>query len=479
MEYCDDKMVLSYAVHAREALKYFDDKIGLKMTAIHDMPDYYYGISNDGLAMGRMLEVVPFPAQSLGEWQTKTRVSPHVPYGFTHDDMFSKGGPAHMQSWDYALMGERLTKDERCLGPGLAGYFVKGVLDRKIPMHTGVDVQELIGDGTRIVGVRGVKDGKDVFVKANKGVVVAVSGYEKNQSLNKSLGTLLKSESMVFPTIDGANIRLAGPFGAKIAKVPEVTMFGYHVPGEERDDGELLWRVGLGVVAMPHTIMVNRAGKRFGNEAFYRGICYAIDAIDGVNQTHPNMPCWAILDSQAREKYAFGSVMPDQEIPEGLGVKANTLAELANKVGIDPKGLEATVANFNKHAAKGEDPEFQRGAQPWARFNRGDPHHKPNPNLGTLEKGPYYAVELHRMAGSAIPSTGLVIDHHSRVLGWDDKPIEGLYAAGNSTARLETGAMMQSGVSNGRGMTHGYLAGLHASGKPSTLLDKELVRMGL
>jgi len=61
----------------------------------------------------------------------------------------------------------------------------------------------------------------------------------------------------------------------------------------------------------------------------------------------------------------------------------------------------------------------------------------------------------------------------------DDKPIEGLYAAGNSTARLETGAMMQSGVSNGRGMTHGYLAGLHAAGKPSTLLQKEIERMGL
>ena len=42
-----------------------------------------------------------------------------------------------MAKWDFGLMGERLTKDERCLGPGLAAYFVKGALDRGIPMHTG------------------------------------------------------------------------------------------------------------------------------------------------------------------------------------------------------------------------------------------------------------------------------------------------------------------------------------------------------
>jgi 3-oxosteroid 1-dehydrogenase len=94
-------------------------------------------------------------------------------------------------------------------------------------------------------------------------------------------------------------------------------------------------------------------------------------------------------------------------------------------------------------------------------------------------KPPFYAVELKRLGGTGIPSAGLVVDHHSRVVGWDDRPIAGLYAAGNSTARLETGAAMQSGVSNGRGMTQGYIAGLHAAGKPSELLQKEIDRIGL
>ena len=109
----------------------------------------------------------------------------------------------------------------------------------------------------------------------------------------------------------------------------------------------------------------------------------------------------------------------------------------------------------------------------------GDPFQKPHPNLGTLSKPPYYAVRLHRIGGSAIPATGIVSDEHSRALGWDDAPIEGLYVAGNSVARLETGASMQSGVSNARGMTHGYLAARHASGRPSDLLQKECARLSL
>jgi 3-oxosteroid 1-dehydrogenase len=479
MDYGDDVASLNYAVHARVALKYFEDKIGLRMCVIRNCPDYYYGAVNDGVAEGRMLEVLPFPAASLGEWQSKTRVSPYVTYGMTHEDIYGKGGPANMKDWDFALMAKRLENDERCLGPGLAASFVKGAVDRRIPMHTGVNVVELIADGTRVVGVRATKDGKDIFVKANRGVVVAVSSYERNHAYNKALSTSLKLETMVFPTIDGANFRLAGMVGARIAKVPDITSLAFHVPGEEHEYGEPLWRNALLQIGLPHTIVVNRAGKRFANETFYRAIFYAVDAIDGGSQTHPNFPCWAILDSQAREKYPFGSVMPGQDLPVGLGVKADTLAELAAKIGVDVDGLEATVATFNKHAEKGEDPAFQRGSHYWSRVLRGDPNQKPHPNFGTLMKPPFYAVELHRLGGSAIPATGLVTDIHSRVMGWDDKPIEGLYAAGNSVARLESGAAMQSGISNGRGMTYGFLAGCHIAGKPSDLLAKEIERLGL
>jgi len=479
MDYGDDAAILNLTVHAREALRYFEERIGLQTMVIRNCPDYYYGHSNDSVAEGRLLEVRPFPAATLGEWQARTRVSPIAPYGMTHPDMMERGGTAHIANWDYALMGERLANDERCLGPGLAAYFVKGALDLGIPLHTGVNVVELIGDGERVVGVRGVKDGQDLFVKANRGVVVAVSSYERNQGYNKTMAHQLELGSMVFGTVDGANFRLMGPFGARTAKMPDITMAGFHVPGEEQEDGSPLTRSAMQPIGLPHTICVNRAGKRFGNEAFYREFLYKIDAIDGGTQTHPNFPCWAILDSQAREKYPFGSIMPGQEFPEGMAQQADTLAALAAKIGVDAANLQETVARFNANAEKGIDPDFARGTHAWSAYMSGDKFHKPNPNLGPLVKPPFYAVELVRTGGSAIPAAGVVVDQHQRVIGWDDKPIAGLYAAGNSVARMETGAVMQSGVSNARGMTHGWLAGLHASGRPSTLLQQEAARLGL
>jgi 3-oxosteroid 1-dehydrogenase len=169
--------------------------------------------------------------------------------------------------------------------------------------------------------------------------------------------------------------------------------------------------------------------------------------------------------------------MPGQEIPAEMGTKADSIEELARLIGVDADGLAATVESFNRHSEKGEDPEFHRGEFPWSVTMCGDPNQKPNANLGPLIKGPYYAVPLYRMAGGGIASAGLVGDEHCRVIGWDDKPIEGLYVAGNSMARLDNGAVMQSGMTNARGMTHGYLAGLHAVGKPSDLLTKELGRI--
>jgi 3-oxosteroid 1-dehydrogenase len=299
MGYGDDLATLNLTVHAREALRYFTDRIGLRMMVIKGCPDYYYGHNNDAVAEGRLLEVEPFDAKTLGEWQERTRVSPVVPYGMTHPDMMERGGSANMHLWDFALMGERLAADMRCLGAGLAATFVKGALDRGIPLHTGMNAVELIGNGAKIVGVRCEKDGENIFVQAHRGVVVAVSSYERNADYNKTLAQQLDVGTMVFSTIDGANFRLTGPVGARIASVPDVTLLGARVPGEEMEDGSVLTRGVMAQIGLPHTIVVNRSGKRFGNEAFYREFFMKTDIIDGATQTHPNFPCWAILDSQA------------------------------------------------------------------------------------------------------------------------------------------------------------------------------------
>jgi len=479
MGYANDVAVLNQMIHGPEMLRWFEDRIGLKMMVIRDCCDYYYGSSNDTVAEGRLLEVEPFPAATLGEeWQAKTRVSPHVLYGMTHEDMAKNGGPANITRWDFTAMAERLMKDERCLGAGLVAYFVKAALDRGVPMHTGVNVEELIGDGERVVGVRATRDGETIFVKANKGVVLAVSSFERNPVFAKTLGQQIDVQSVIMPEVDGAHLRLAGKFGARVARVPDVTMLGYRIPGEELQEGVPLWRNIMACAGLPHTIVVNRAGKRFANEAFYRSLYFAVDQIDGATQTHPNFPAWLIIDAQARAKYPLASIMPGEDLPDGTGVKADTLEELAARTGIDAQGLVETVRKFNAYSEANDDPEFGRGKSPWGAYMSGDRFHKPNPNLGAFGSGPYYAVELSRLAGSGIASAGIVVDEHSRAMGWDGEPIEGLYLAGNSVARLDTGALMQSGMSNARGMTQGWLAGRHAAGQPSDRLAKEALARG-
>ena len=467
MDYADEDAIANLTTHAAPVLKWFEDNADLRMMVIEDCPDYYAGASNDAVMAGRMLEAQPFPAASLGAWQERVRCSPNVPYGLTHADIGAAGGTSQMLQWPFDRMGERLEADERCLGPGLIGWLIKNAIDRGIPMRTGTSAEALYTDDTRVIGLRAVHEGKPLNIRARKGVLLAVSSFERDQTHNKRQSHQLDLVSMVLPTVDGAALRLAGPLGARTAKVPDITHLGMPMIGEEDVYGLPIWRNAMVPIGLPHAIVVNRAGRRFANEAFYRDVFGKVDQIDGATQTHPNFPCWIILDSQHRAKYPLGTCLPGADLPVGLAETADTLAGLAAKIGIDAAALEATVSRFNAHAGAGHDPDFHRGEMPWSAWMCGDRFHQPNPNLGPLSQAPFHAVRLHRMGGSAIAASGLLADGHCRALGWDDEPIDGLYVGGNSQARTDTGAMMQSGISNARGLVHGWLAARHAAGLPA------------
>ncbi|MDE2405591.1 MAG: FAD-binding protein [Sphingomonadales bacterium] len=477
MDYADEDAILNLTTHAAPVLKWFEDNAGLRMMVIGDCPDYYAGASNDAVMAGRMLECEPFPARLLGDWQERVRCSPNVPYGLTHADIGEAGGSANMLRWPYDRMGARLEADERCLGPGLIGWLIRDAIRRGIPMRTGTSAEELYTDGERVVGLRAVHEGRDISIRARRGVLLAVSSYERDAGHNKRLSHQLDLQSMVLPTVDGAALRLAGPLGARTAKVPDITALGMPMIGEEDVYGLPIWRNAMVPIGLPHAIVVNRSGRRFANESFYRDIFARVDQIDGATQTHPNFPCWAVIDSRHREKYPFGTYFPGSEFPAAFAERADTIAGLATKIGVDPAALEATVARFNAQAEAGVDPDFHRGEMPWNAWMCGDRFHGPNPNLGPLTQAPFHAVRLHRMGGSAIAANGLLADEHCRALGWDDEPIAGLYVGGNAQARTDTGAMMQSGISNARGMVHGWLAAHHAAGRPSDRLERARAAM--
>ena len=81
------------------------------------------------------------------------------------------------------------------------------------------------------------------------------------------------------------------------------------------------------------------------------------------------------------------------EFPPELVTQADTPRELAEKLGIDAENFEQTIARYNQHAAQGKDPDFGSGHYPWTQRLAGDMSFD-NPNVGPLDKAPYYGVKL-------------------------------------------------------------------------------------
>jgi 3-oxosteroid 1-dehydrogenase len=453
--------LLDYGI---EAVKWFADKAGVKWKIIKDFPDYYYPTAPGSAATGRYLEVELFRGSELGDWKKKVFLSPHMPLGITHDELFSWGGFTGVLNWDFAVFGQRMSEDLRGFGPGMMAYFVKNALvDRQIPAYLDTEVKELILDdhGT-VIGVRASRGGKDFLVKANRGVVIATGGYDWHATLPKYFEQLPEWNSMCQPSLTGDGFIMGTEVGAQVAGVPPNNLglfFGYLIPGEEHE-GKPLWR-GSWDGGFPHALWVNKAGKRFADESFYKDYLPKIHDWNGVRQTQSNFPPYLIFDSNFREKYPLGRFLPSQELPESLVMRAPTLRELGAQLGVDAAALESTVQRFNGFCEEGVDHDFGRGTYPWAAMMTGDKKMPRNPNLGPLIKPPFYGLQL-KVVSAGINATGLKTNPHYQVMHVRERPIPGLYAVGNAAAPLDIGAGYQSGLSNLRGLVGGFLAARHA-----------------
>ncbi len=447
------------------AAEYFQEKAGVRWKIVAGFPDYHFPHAPGTVASGRYLETELFDGSSLGEWQEKTYLSPHMPNGITHDEMFEWGGFTNILRWDFSLMGKRMRKDLRSFGPAMMGYFVKAALvDRRIPAYLETPLRALEVENGEVVGVRAERDGKELFIRARKGVVLAMGGYDFRPDLAKYFEHVPEWHSMCQPTLEGDALIAGSEIGAAIAAVPPTNLgqfYGYNVPGETQA-GTPLWRASW-EGGFPHALWVNRAGNRFADESFYRDYLPKTREWSGLTQTQPNFPPFLIFDQSFRDKYALGTFLPTMELPEEMVARAGTLRDLAEKLGVDPTALEATVARFNRFAEEGVDHDFGRGTYPWAAMMTGDRSRR-NPNLGPLDKPPFYGLMLH-VASVGVNAAGLLTNEHAQVMHVRGAPIPGLYATGNSAAPLDIGAGYQSGLSTLRGMVGGFVAGQHASNR--------------
>jgi hypothetical protein len=174
------------------------------------------------------------------------------------------------------------------------------------------------------------------------------------------------------------------------------------------------------------------------------------------------VPAHLVCDHPFIKKYGLGLVRPG-----GFGLKGliaagyiltePTLDALAARIGVNPGNLADTVARFNQQAARGVDDDFGRGRDK-ADMPLGDPNHTPNPCLGPIQQGPFYAVQI--FPGDSTTTVGLRIDGKARVLDRNDQPIPGLHAVGLDMNSLWRGRAPGNGANNTLSLTFGYLAGL-------------------
>jgi 3-oxosteroid 1-dehydrogenase len=338
-------------------------------------------------------------------------------------------------------------------GTALVATLLHACLERGVDVRTATPVTALVVDGGRIGGVEAEHDGGTTTLRAPN-VLVATGGYTNNEELRR----LWLSRPITFTcdvTSNQGDGHLMGmAVGAQLAGLGDA-WWNPHTPLQGAD-GAINAAGTREDRILPHTMMVNPAGRRFMNEAVnYYDAGEAFGLKEGAGPR--NFPAWLLFDQQGVERYALLAwKIPRGERPEWFHT-ADSVEALATSIGVDPAVLRASVERFNEFARTGTDDDFHRGESPWDR-SWGDPTQEPNPSLGTLEQPPFYAVPMY--PGAISTRGGLRVDASARVLSArDGEPIPGLFAAGNCSNGSAAGAYVGPGATIGPAMTFGYLAG--------------------
>ena len=259
----DPDTLMAFMENGPEMIRYLADKTPVRLHAYADFPDYQPylpGAKPDG---GRSLDNAAFSFDLLGKWAT--RVNPtKMAYPVRGSLMEAING-----TLDEATLAEREKHDYRGLGQALAGALLKAVLDRAIPVEFEKRARKLVKDGERVVGVVAEDaNGRDFRVRARRGVVIATGGFEWNETLVKAFlrgpltGPVSVSEN------EGDGLLMAIEAGAQLGNMQNAfwqqSVLEFKPQHRAAKPNYLL---GSDERARPGAILVNRAGKRFVNEA--------------------------------------------------------------------------------------------------------------------------------------------------------------------------------------------------------------------
>ncbi|WP_284745975.1 FAD-dependent oxidoreductase [Amycolatopsis sp. RTGN1] len=466
----------SYLRHGPEAIEYFE-RLGLRFWhSAKVVVDYHPELPGSGI--GRALEPHTFDARRLaGFGRVRWPIPELALFGGTlmvrraEADQLLKVFDGSVRATALALrLGARWVFDRLRHSRGLRltmGDALVAALYDQLTRRSGsvwftARTTELTTDASgRVTGAVVSHRGQPVRVTARRGVVLAGGGFPANADLRAEH---LPSPTPQFtPAAEGATgdtIALARSVGGALAEPRDDNALWFPSSLGRRANGSTAVFPHIWDRAKPGIVAVTAAGRRFVDESvsyhrFVRAMYAAADAI----------PAWLILDAHTLKRYGLGMIRPQvregvlrQYIEDGYLHIGQTIGELAEAIRVDPDGLKSTVGAANHFAHTGVDEELGKGESSYGR-QYGDQAHRPNVNLGAIEKPPFYAIAV--VPTPLATTLGLRINANAQVLARHGDPVRGLYACGNDATSMTASEYPGAGCQIGAGLVFGYLAAHH------------------
>lgn len=438
---------------------------GVKWSRAKQYPDYYPDLPTG--MVGRSIEPKSFNMRRLGKFANK--VTPGgVPAPIRNDDVYllsrawsTPSGFVRGAFFTFRTLGHYLTFQKPAgMGRALAANLMYIAHTKHgVPVWLNSPLKDLILENGKVVGAIVSKEGKDVRIKANRGVMLAAGGFAHNKEWRQK-----------YQGVDGWSASPMGQQGTGIAAgeraggalaMMDDSWWGATIANP---DGKEQHGFILNERSDPWSIVIDQLGNRYLNES-ESYVDFGHHLLEHDKKTGGKaLPSWLVSDHRHDTHFlSTGLMIPGAKkklIEKGELVYADSLELLAEKMEVPTDVFLSTIERFNKFAEEGVDRDFERGRTVYDRYYS-DPLVKPNPNLGPIERPPFSAVKIY--PGDLNTKGGLVTDEYARVLREDDSVIPGLYAAGNTTASIMGHTYPGPGSSISPAGVFGYLGALHAS----------------
>ncbi|MFV0632531.1 FAD-binding protein [Demequina sp.] len=435
-------------------------RLGIRWALSADYPDYYPD-KPGGMDGGRAIETEPFDSKLLGGWFSASRAQLPVPIKTDDVWLLSRAWSSRTgfvrgaQFVGRTLKGVVAGKKYYGFGGAYMGHLMKTAIDLGVEVRLRTPITAVIKDDEgRVIGAEVASPAGVKRIRTRAGVMLGTGGFAHHKEWRlKHHG--IEGYTSAPEGDTGSGIQVGIDAGADVALMDDawwgasILMPGGHAQFSvnERSD--------------PYSIIVDQSGQRFCNEsASYIDVGHAILERD---KTVPAIHSWMITERRHHKKFLNNAAIQGLSKLKKAGsvVEADTIEELAWKLGMDEDTLKATVARFNGFCRTGVDEDFERGRTAYDNYY-GDPSLK-NPNLGPIEKGPFRAFKI--VPGDLGTKGGLLTDEHARVLDTAGQPIEGLYAAGNTTASVMGRTYPGAGSTIGPATVFGFVGGKHAAAR--------------